>query len=159
MDDTTVTKPNQASEDDLLKVHSKNYLNSLKLTMIFSRYQVGGSILAGKLALERGWAINLGGGFHHCSKFQGGGFCSYADITLLINSLFTNMGQQVSSVMILDLDAHQGIIRRDEMVFASASEEKVPIVMLTSGGYQKQTARIIADSILNLHAKGLLPQL
>jgi len=28
--------------------------------------------------------------------------------------------------------------------------------MVTSGGYQKRTARIIADSILNLHNLGLI---
>lgn len=28
--------------------------------------------------------------------------------------------------------------------------------MVTSGGYQKRTARIIADSILNLHRRGLI---
>ena len=39
---------------------------------------------AGKLAVERGWAINIGGGFHHCSSERGGGFCAYADITLAI---------------------------------------------------------------------------
>ena len=37
---------------------------------------------AAKLAMERGWAINIGGGFHHCSSERGGGFCAYADITL-----------------------------------------------------------------------------
>ena len=48
------------------------------------RLQTGGSILAGDLAMKFGWAINIGGGFHHCSKHNGGGFCAYADITLLI---------------------------------------------------------------------------
>ena len=48
------------------------------------RLQTGGSVLAGTLALNYGWAINIGGGFHHCSGDSGGGFCAYADITLLI---------------------------------------------------------------------------
>ncbi|CAD5187883.1 unnamed protein product [Musa acuminata subsp. malaccensis] len=42
------------------------------------RKQVRGSILAAKIAIERGWAINVGGGFHHCSAEKGGGFCVYA---------------------------------------------------------------------------------
>lgn len=71
------------------------------------RYQTGGSILAGKLAMERGWAINVGGGFHHCSHNKGGGFCPYADITLLIRFLFNHFPLQVKRVMIVDLDAHQ----------------------------------------------------
>jgi len=61
---------------------------------------------AAKLALERGWAINLGGGFHHCSATRGGGFCAYADITIAITLLFDHM-PSVTKVMIIDLDAHQ----------------------------------------------------
>jgi histone deacetylase 11 len=73
----------------------------------YNRFQTGGSILAGKLALERGWAINLGGGFHHCSRDKGGGFCPYADITLLVQFLFQYEYKRVKSAMIVDLDAHQ----------------------------------------------------
>ncbi|CAG2068850.1 unnamed protein product [Timema podura] len=50
----------------------------------------------------------------------------------------------------------EGIVRRDELVFMKAHQRKIPIVMLTSGGYLKKTARIIADSILNLNQKGLI---
>uniref|UniRef100_A0A0D9WRD4 histone deacetylase n=1 Tax=Leersia perrieri TaxID=77586 RepID=A0A0D9WRD4_9ORYZ len=67
---------------------------------------VGGSILSAKLALERGWAINVGGGFHHCSAEVGGGFCAYADISLCIQYAFVRLN--ISRVMIIDLDAHQG---------------------------------------------------
>ncbi|VVC88883.1 unnamed protein product [Leptidea sinapis] len=210
------------------------------------RLQTGGSILAGKLALERGWAINIGGGFHHCSSTKGGGFCPYADITLLIK--FLVMYRSVQNVMIVDLDAHQGngyerdflgvpevyimdmynkyiypkdekakgairrkielnnrvedleymvklrqnlkaalkefkpdilvynagtdildddplghmhisdigIIKRDEFVFEMCKTHKIPIVMLTSGGYLRKTARIIANSIVNLKNKNLI---
>lgn len=61
---------------------------------------------AGKLAVERGWALNLGGGFHHCSADKGGGFCAYADITLCIKFIFENY-RHIQKVMIVDLDAHQ----------------------------------------------------
>lgn len=71
------------------------------------RYQTGGSILASKLALKNGWGINLGGGFHHCCSSKGGGFCAYADISLIIHKLFTEE-EQLKKVMIVDLDAHQG---------------------------------------------------
>lgn len=111
-------------------VHSESYLNSLKssarVAMIVEvppvallpnclvdqkvlrpfRKQVGGTILAAKLAKERGWAINVGGGFHHCSADQGGGFCAYADISLCIHFAFARLN--ISRVMIIDLDAHQG---------------------------------------------------
>lgn len=50
----------------------------------------------------------------------------------------------------------QGIVKRDEVVFTAARSRGIPILMVTSGGYQKRTARIIADSILNLHNLGLI---
>lgn len=50
----------------------------------------------------------------------------------------------------------QGIIERDEIVFRAARKHRIPILMVTSGGYQKRTARIIADSIVNLHNLGLI---
>ena len=65
------------------------------------------SLQAGKLAMERGWAINIGGGFHHCHAKKGGGFCAYADITLCIKYLFERMSDKVKRAMIVDLDAHQ----------------------------------------------------
>ncbi|XP_049718859.1 histone deacetylase 11 isoform X4 [Elephas maximus indicus] len=50
----------------------------------------------------------------------------------------------------------EGIVKRDELVFRVVRGHQVPILMVTSGGYQKRTARIIADSILNLHGLGLI---
>lgn len=50
----------------------------------------------------------------------------------------------------------QGIVKRDEIVFRAARRRGIPILMVTSGGYQKRTARIIADSIINLRRQGLI---
>lgn len=47
-------------------------------------------------------------------------------------------------------------MKRDELVFRIVRGLQVPILMVTSGGYQKRTARIIADSILNLCGLGLI---
>ncbi|XP_011419318.3 histone deacetylase 11 isoform X2 [Magallana gigas] len=270
-DDTTV-RATEATERDLLVVHTKGYLNNLKWSINVAqitevppvallpnfivqrkvlrpfRYHTGGTILAGKLAQERGWAINIGGGFHHCSADRGGGFCAYADITLSIHFMFDRL-QGISKVLIIDLDAHQGngherdfmddkrvyimdvynrgiyphdgyakrainkkvelqhftddkvylalvdkhtnealdefqpdavvynagtdilegdplgnlsitaqgIIERDRLVFSHVRSRNIPILMVTSGGYQRSTARIIADSVLNLKKQGLIP--
>ncbi|XP_045847410.1 histone deacetylase 11 isoform X3 [Meles meles] len=232
LSDGMLVEAREASDEDLLVVHTRRYLNALK---------------AGKLAMERGWAINVGGGFHHCSSDRGGGFCAYADITLAIKFLFERV-EGVSRATIVDLDAHQGngherdfmgdkrvyimdvynrhiypgdrfakqairrkvelewgteddeyldkvernlqkalqehlpdvvvynagtdilegdrlgglsispqgIVKRDELVFRVVRGRQVPILMVTSGGYQKRTARIIADSILNLYSLGLI---
>lgn len=78
------------------------------------RYQTGGSVLAGKLAVERGWSINIGGGFHHCWGNKGGGFCAYADITLTVHFIL-NHYPHMERVMIIDLDAHQ-VMRKKKIV-------------------------------------------
>ncbi|CAG8565083.1 11323_t:CDS:2 [Dentiscutata erythropus] len=78
--------------------------------------QTGGSVLAAgdfytfknQLALDYGWGINLGGGFHHAHHDGGGGFCVYADITLMVETILSKYPNKVSRVMIVDLDAHQG---------------------------------------------------
>ncbi|XP_035442927.1 histone deacetylase 11 [Spodoptera frugiperda] len=268
--DDHLVRPLEATKSDLQLVHTRRYLKSLKWSPKVAviaevpvialvpnilvqyaylkpmRLQTGGSVLAGKLALERGWAINVGGGFHHCSGDKGGGFCPYADITLLIRFLVIH--HLIQNAMIVDLDAHQGngyerdflgvpevyimdmynkhiypndkeakrairkkvelgnkvedmeymlklrqnlkealkefkpdiliynagtdildsdplghlrisefgIVKRDEFVFEMCKARSIPIVMLTSGGYLRKTAKIIADSIMNLHRKGLI---
>ena len=42
------------------------------------------------------------------------------------------------------------------MVFTEARKRGIPILMVTSGGYQATTARVIADSIINLYNKNLI---
>ena len=56
------------------------------------------------MAMTKGYAINLSGGYHHASRKSGEGFCVYADITLAIQEVkkFAN----VTKTMIIDLDAH-----------------------------------------------------
>lgn len=65
-----------------------------------------GSVEASYLAMEKGWAINLSGGFHHASRSKGEGFCIYPDITFITHYL--RQIYLVKKIMIIDLDAHQG---------------------------------------------------
>lgn len=124
-------EPQEITQDELLRVHKAKYLRSLNWSLNVAkiaeipillfvpncwaqrgylrpmRFQTAGSIMAGKLALQSGWSINLGGGFHHCCSYKGGGFCPYADITLLIQRIFDEESH-IRNIMIVDLDAHQG---------------------------------------------------
>lgn len=70
------------------------------------KYQTKGTILSAYLALEKGFAFNLGGGFHHASRNMGSGFCVFADISLAVAALRRH--NLVEKVLIIDLDAHQG---------------------------------------------------
>jgi histone deacetylase 11 len=123
-------RPAQATRSDLLTLHTPHYLDSLRkpeaLARILEvpivgflpgwlidwrilkpmRLATGGTILACRLALEHGVAINLGGGYHHAAAAWGGGFCVYADIPLAATILHSE--GRVDKVMVVDLDAHQG---------------------------------------------------
>jgi histone deacetylase 11 len=122
--------PRPARKHDLLKVHTPEYLQTLRSKQVLAsilevpvvsrlprwlidwrilrpmRYATGGTILACRLALEHGIAINLGGGYHHAAASWGGGFCVYADAALAAKVLHDE--QRVRRVLVVDLDAHQG---------------------------------------------------
>ena len=63
-----------------------------------------GSVDAACIAMEKGWAINLSGGFHHAMKDGGGGFCVFPDITFITHYLRKHYG--IKKICIIDLDAH-----------------------------------------------------
>lgn len=130
-----IVSPTKISENDLLLVHERHYINDIEkyseeITKVMKeftppailfplcirrkfldsfKYQTGGSILASILAIERGWSINLGGGFHHASAiFHGSRLCFYADVTLAVRFIFDTYPNRVNTVLIIDLDAHPG---------------------------------------------------
>jgi histone deacetylase 11 len=72
------------------------------------KWAVQGTVLAGKLALQHGWAINVGGGMHHASYCQGGGWCLYADVFLSFLELHKAHPNKIKRMMTVDLDVHQG---------------------------------------------------
>lgn len=67
---------------------------------------VAGTILAGVLALEKGRAVNLTGGYHHAFYDHGSGFCIVNDLYLCALNLLTRPG--IQRVLIFDCDVHQG---------------------------------------------------
>ncbi len=122
--------PRPCTRADLLRVHTPEYLRSLRDRRVLARilevpvvrylpacliawrvlrpmrWAVGGTALACCLALERGLAINLGGGFHHASGDRGGGFCAYADAPLALLALKDE--GRIGCALVVDTDAHQG---------------------------------------------------
>jgi histone deacetylase 11 len=123
-------RPRPVSRRDLLRVHTEGYLRSLRSPEALAgilevpvvrrlpgwvidwrilrpmRLATGGTLLACRLALEHGIAINLGGGYHHAASAWGGGFCVYADVPLAARILHDE--GKVGRVLVVDLDAHQG---------------------------------------------------
>jgi histone deacetylase 11 len=123
-------RPRAPTRRELGELHSSAYLNNLRspksLVRILEvpivarlpgslidwrilrpmRLATGGTLLACRLALEHGVAINVGGGFHHAAAEWGGGFCVYADIPWAAAILHGE--GRIRKVMVVDLDAHQG---------------------------------------------------
>ncbi len=117
-------EPRAASEDDIALVHrldyirklqagKLSYLEILRLEIPYSPELVravwlsaGGSILAGRLALDDGTAANLGGGFHHAYADHGEGFCVLNDFAIGIRRL--QKDKAIERAMTVDCDVHQG---------------------------------------------------
>ncbi|MBW4695778.1 MAG: histone deacetylase [Lyngbya sp. HA4199-MV5] len=67
---------------------------------------VGGSVLTAQLALQHGLACNTAGGTHHAFPNYGSGFCIFNDLAIAARVL-QKLGL-VKTVLIVDLDVHQG---------------------------------------------------
>ncbi|MBT3536243.1 MAG: histone deacetylase [Rhodospirillaceae bacterium] len=81
---------------------------------------VGGTVLAARLALQRGIAANSAGGSHHAGIGHGAGYCVFNDVAVAARVLQA-MGLAMN-MLVVDLDVHQGdgtaeIFRGDGAVF------------------------------------------
>jgi acetoin utilization deacetylase AcuC-like enzyme len=110
-----------------LQAGKLSYLEILRLEIPYSPELVravwlsaGGSILAGRLALQDATAVNLGGGFHHAYPDHGEGFCVLNDFAIGIRRL--QKDKAIEHAMTVDCDVHQGngtaaIFSGDKTVF------------------------------------------
>jgi acetoin utilization deacetylase AcuC-like enzyme len=64
----------------------------------------GGTYLAAKLALDRGFAANSAGGSHHALANTGAGYCVFNDLAIAAMRL----EDEGHRVLIVDCDVHQG---------------------------------------------------
>jgi len=116
--------PEPAGDEQLLLVHDRGWLQRLKtgtlsyeevirLEIPYSRQMVnafllaaGGTILAGRCALEGGVGFNIGGGFHHAFAGHGEGFCAIHDVAVAIRAL--QREGLIERAMVIDCDVHHG---------------------------------------------------
>jgi len=96
-----------------LQAGKLSYLEILRLEIPYSPELVravwlcaGGSILAGRMALQDRAAVNLGGGFHHAYPDHGEGFCVLNDFAIGIRRL--QKDKAIERAMTVDCDVHQG---------------------------------------------------
>ncbi len=117
-------EPERAPVDDLLLVHTADYVERLTDGRLTSEEQrriglpwsehlversyraVGGTCEAARAALEHGVAMNLAGGTHHAFADHGEGFCVFNDVAVAIRSLRRDGG--IHRAAVIDLDVHQG---------------------------------------------------
>jgi len=116
--------PQLASDQDILLVHTPQYVNKLKAGTLSAREELeleipysselvkafwlaaGGSILAAEQALKDGVAVNIGGGFHHAFPDHGEGFCMIHDVAVAIRRM--QRDNKIRTAMTVDCDVHQG---------------------------------------------------
>ena len=130
--DSDLISPTPATEADLLRVHSSDYLDALwalseghtvpdKKRFGFggldnppfpgmweaSLLYAGGSLDCARLVSQGGYdaAFNTSGGLHHARLDRAAGFCTVNDCALVAHYLLDHGAQRVAYV---DIDAHHG---------------------------------------------------
>src|SRR6266446_7377054 len=116
--------PQPASDQDILLVHTPEYVRKLKTGTLSAREELelevpyspelvrafwlaaGGSILAADHALNDGVGISVGGGFHHAFPDHGEGFCVIHDVAIAIRRM--QHDGKIRYAMTVDCDVHQG---------------------------------------------------
>jgi acetoin utilization deacetylase AcuC-like enzyme len=116
--------PPPASDEDILRAHSSDYLQRFvsgdlspreirraglpwsKPIVKRTRYAVGATIAACRAALAQGVAVNLGGGTHHAFPDRGQGFCWLNDTVIAARTMQAE--KRTRTVLVVDCDVHQG---------------------------------------------------
>lgn len=71
-----------------------------------SRRVIGGTYLAGRIALDTGFAANTAGGSHHALPGGGAGYCIFNDLAVAGARLLAE--GRIARLAVVDLDVHQG---------------------------------------------------
>jgi len=122
--DVQLLESDPASDDQLLRVHTPEYLERVKQGILSqkeirrlgfpwspqllerSRRSVGGTIAACRAALQEGIAANLAGGTHHAHPDYGSGYCVFNDAAVAARTMQAE--DRAKRILIVDCDVHQG---------------------------------------------------
>ncbi|MBS3785411.1 MAG: histone deacetylase [Gammaproteobacteria bacterium] len=117
-------KPDEIGFRHLARAHSPSYLNALLAGALDDkaqrrsgfpwsaelvrrvRLETGGTLLAARIALAEGLALNAAGGTHHAHVDYASGYCLINDLAVAAAALLSE--GQVKQILIIDLDVHQG---------------------------------------------------
>ena len=117
--------PEALSEENILRTHTQDYWDKLRTQTLSrkeertigfpmrealisrGRFIAQGTLDCARFALAgEQCALNIAGGTHHSFADRGEGFCVYNDMGIASNALLHQ--KEVSKILIIDLDVHQG---------------------------------------------------
>src|SRR5436189_3012385 len=148
--------PSPASDQDILLVHTPQYVNKLKTGTLSAREELeleipysselvdafwlaaGGSILAAEQALKDGVAVNIGGGFHHAFPDHGEGFCMIHDVAVAIRRM--QRDDKIRTAMTVDCDVHHG--NGTAAIFAGTRTASEPLPSVSASALKSSGAKM-----------------
>ncbi len=147
-------EPQPASDQDILLVHTPEYVHKLKTGTLSPREEMqlevplspelvrafwlaaGGSILAAQQCLTGKVCISIGGGFHHAFPDHGEGFCMIHDVAVAIRRM--QRDGKIRTAMTVDCDVHHG--NGTAAIFAGVSGEISPLPSVSASTIGKANA-------------------
>ena len=169
--------PQPASDEDVLLVHTPQYVQKLKMGTLSAREELemevpyspelvrafwlaaGGSILAADYALQNRVAFSIGGGFHHAFPDHGEGFCMIHDVAVAIRRM--QRDGKITRAMTVDCDVHQG--NGTAVIFAGTRVPAGPLPSTSASVVAPPTRRRTAQAgdvfTISLHQENNYPML
>ena len=177
LDGGDIVCPDAAPREDLLLVHTAEYLDDLEqlrwtfrtrmselpLTAEIVRAYVvaaGGTTRAAHEALTRRFAVHLGGGFHHAFADLASGFCYINDLAVAIRVLHRD--GCIRRAAVVDCDLHQGngtahVFRDDPTVFTFSIHQEHLYPVKERGSLDIGLENGAGDEEFNRRLAGALP--
>ncbi len=167
----SVVTPEPASDDELARVHTREYLDAVKTASqdpsfpggwglgtpdnpIFERMHEASALVTGATlrAAQAVWtgeaehAVNVAGGLHHAMPARASGFCVYNDPAVAITSLLDQGAERVAYV---DIDVHHGdgvqAIFWDDPRVLTVSLHETPLALFPGTGFPHETGGDAAE--------------
>jgi acetoin utilization deacetylase AcuC-like enzyme len=107
--DYEFVKPDTATEEDVLLVHTQSHLDfvkSMQKVYEMAILAVGGAIKAGQIAFERPAFALIRPPGHHASPESSWGFCYFNNIAIAVRKLQNDGG--IERAVVVDFDLHYG---------------------------------------------------
>ena len=177
--DSDFLEPRPATAEQLLTVHTPEYLNDLRNCAWTPRTSyselpiskqivdlfvlaAGGTILACREAMKTGWAAHLSGGFHHALADKAEGFCYLND--LAIAAKVVQEEGLAERVAIIDCDLHQGngtavIFQGDASVFTFSIHQLDLYPVKEKSDLDIHLPMWVSDEEYLAHLEGAIPEI